>query len=188
MNRTKKHMQHQTLKQHNSNIIQPFSKLRLPWSSACKGLSKACNSLIKQGGRNFTNLEEQWRFNGSLVENDWNRCTFELWMMNGQRSLAQLPCFLLQNRAAMEMLVMKQSWKNGLQLGYHAFKGFKNGGIWWSNQTRIVLFWVFSRNSQRKEMRVLRARDFFWFLQGVLGLYSAENVIYMLCLVLVKCV
>lgn len=62
---------------------------------------------------------------------------------------------------------------------------------WWhmmKQTSQACALWRFLSKVQNEEKVFLRASEVFWFLQGVLGLYSAENVIYMLCLVLVKCV
>ena len=65
---------HQTSKQHNFRNKQPFSKTKASWSSAWIDLSKACIYFKKQGGRNFTKMEEQSRYRCCLVALTQNRC------------------------------------------------------------------------------------------------------------------
>ena len=65
---------HQTSKQHNFRNNQPFSKTKASWSSAWIDLSKACIYFKKQGGRNFTKMEEQSRYRCCLVALTQNRC------------------------------------------------------------------------------------------------------------------
>ena len=107
---------HQTLEQHNSSITQSFSKLKLPWNSACKDLSKACNSLTNGWNRKLTKSEVQWWCSCYFVVLARNRYSNSSPKLNDEVGLARDSLKWLQSHFAIDGALAKTVHEMAFQL------------------------------------------------------------------------